>query len=101
MTRSIFDGIPCDHRAGSLGCRRHESREQRVGSDPRTLGLVGGLDDAVGLMGDRLGEMLSVSPKLPSIVTGVMDRLSAGRSTCRRPKIYRTIGTPPERTLRA
>ncbi len=45
-----------------------------------SVGLVGGLDDAVGLVRGHLGEMLSAWPKLPSLVTGVLDWLSAGRS---------------------
>ena len=48
------------------------------GSRSRRAGLVVGSDAALGLVRDRLGDMLSAWPRLPSIVTSVQDWLSAG-----------------------
>ena len=45
-----------------------------------TSDLVGSFDSALGVVRARLAEMLSVWPKLPSIVTSVGDWLATGRS---------------------
>ncbi len=60
----------------------HSMAGRQTGLAPAaaSAGLVGSFDDALGLVRDRLGEMLSAWPRLPSIVTGVQDWLSTGRS---------------------
>jgi len=59
------------------GIAGHQSE---AGPAAESVSLVGSFDHAVGLVRDRLGEMLSAWLQLPSIVTGVQDWLSAGRS---------------------
>ena len=59
------------------GIARHQAEIAQTAASP---GLVASFDNALGVVRDRLGEMLSAWPRLPSILTGIQDWLSTGRS---------------------